>query len=119
MEDGKVIHPSKNELKKQITTLHKKLQKKDSDVVTEFTIEKDNHRAKYHSHLLVKYSNQTNLFNQLKRFIGGSRWDERLEGLSKIKYCNGEYGEVDIVRIYDATGYRNYMNKSTPSRTLV
>ena len=119
LEGGTIVHPSKKELKKQITTLHKKLQKNDSNVTTEYSIEQDTHKAKYHSHLLVRYTDESNLFNQLERFIGGSGWDNRIEGFSKVTYCDGKYGEVDVIRIYDEVGYRNYMNKSTPTRTLV
>lgn len=119
LENGKRVHPDKQQLKKQIITLHKKLQKNDPELVTEFAIEQDYHLNKYHSHLLVKYTDESNLLNQLQRFIGGSKWGKRIEGWNEIYYCYGKYGEVDVISVYDAKRFRGYLNKSTSSRTLI
>jgi hypothetical protein len=119
LENGSITNPSKKELHKQVTTLHKKIQKKDMDVVTEYVIERDNHLKKYHTHLLIHYNDEPNLKNQLQRFIGGSEWEDKMVGLNKVQSCEGKYGEVGIVHIYDETKYRNYMNKSVTSKTLI
>lgn len=118
-DNGKIQHPTRKNLQKQFNTLHKKLKKKDKDLITDYVIERDNHKGKFHSHLLIQYSDKNNLFNQLSRFIGGNTWNERIEGFETICGCLGKYGEVDTHYIYDEVEFLNYMNKYEQSETLI
>ena len=118
-ENGKTENPSTFNLHKQIKTLHKKLKKKDKDIITNYVIEKDTQKGKYHSHLLIQYNDKDNLYNQLSRFIGGNVWDERKEGFDTIYSCNGKYGEIDTHYIYDEVGFFDYMNKKEISEVLI
>lgn len=119
-DNGKIQFLSRKNLNKQINTLHKKLKKKDKDLTTTYVIEKDkNHRGKFHTHLLIHFTDEKNIYNQLSRFIGGNSWEERKEGFDKIYGCFGKYGEVDTHYIYDETEFKNYMNKTELTETLV
>lgn len=118
-DNGKIQNPSTKNLHKQINTLHKKLKKKDKEVTTNYVIEKDTHKSKYHTHLLIDYTNKENLYNELSRFIGGNIWKERKEGFETIYGCNGKFGEVDTHYIYDEVGFLNYMNKKEISEILI
>ncbi|WP_289063833.1 hypothetical protein [uncultured Zobellia sp.] len=112
-----ITNPDREELKKQIKTFHRKLKKNDK-VITYFSIESDTNRGgKYHSHLLIRYNNEINLYNGLSRFIGGNFWEERKNGLDPIKSCKGRYGEVDTHFIYDENGFKSYMNKNGEMET--
>lgn len=118
-EKGKKLNPTSKNLQKQIKTLHNKLKKNDTDITTTYVIEKDNNKGKFHTHLLINYNDEKNLYNQLSRFIGGNSWEERKEGLDTINGCNGKYGEVDTHFIYDEVEFLNYMNKTQQTETLV
>jgi 3-phenylpropionate/cinnamic acid dioxygenase small subunit len=119
-ENGKKLNPTRKNLFKQIKTLHIKLKKNDKYLTTTFVIEKDKYQiGKYHTHLLINYNDKQNLNTQLSRFIGGSSWEERNEGLDTINGCNGKYGEVDTHLIYDEVEFINYMNKHEQTETLV
>ncbi len=118
-ENGKTTNPSTKNLHKQIKTLYKKIKKKDDSVTINYAIEKDNHKGKYHTHLLVNYNDETNLYNQLQRFIGGKEWIERKEGFDKYNRCNGKFGEVDTHFIYDEQQFLNYINKTSISEVLI
>ena len=117
-ENGKKLNPTSKNLHKQIKTLHSKLKKHDTDITTTYVIEKDNSK-KFHTHLLINYNNEKNLYNQLSRFIGGNSWEERKDGLDTINGCNGKYGEVDTHFIYDEVEFLNYLNKTEQTETLV
>jgi hypothetical protein len=118
-ENGITINPSTKNLHKQIKTLHKKIKKKDDSVTINYSIEKDNHKGKYHTHLLVKHNDETNLHNQLKRFIGGNEWTTKQVRFDKYKQCKGKFGEVDTHYIYDEQQFLNYMNKTAISEVLL
>lgn len=106
-----ITNPNKEELKKQVKTLHRKLKKND-DIITYYTVESDTNKGgKYHTHLLIKYNDEKNLYNGLSRFIGGITWEDRYNGFDPIKSCKGVYGEVDTHFIYDEIGFMNYMEK--------
>lgn len=106
-----ITNPNKEELRKQVKTLHRKLKKKDK-ITTYYSIENDTNKGgKYHTHLLIKYNDEKNLYNGLSRFIGGNYWEERMNGLDPLKSCKGVYGEVDTHFIYDENGFMNYMEK--------
>ncbi|WP_405411701.1 hypothetical protein [Maribacter sp. Asnod1-A12] len=107
-----ITNPSKDELRKQVKTLHRKLKKRDK-IITHYSIESDtNKRGKYHTHLLIEYNDEENLYRELSRFIGGYIWEDDYNGLDPIKSCNGLYGEVDTHFIYDEYGFRSYMDKN-------
>ena len=104
---------------KQILTLHRKLKKLDEKISTTYVIERDNHKNKFHAHLLINYENENNIYNQLSRFIGGNIWKEREERLQTIYGCYGKYGEVDTHLIYDEKGFTGYLNKHEQINTLI
>ena len=118
-DKGKIQNPTRKNLHKQFQTLHRKLKKNDKNLITNYVIEKDNHKGKFHSHLLIHYTDKNNLYNQLSRFIGGNLWNERKEGYYTIYGCNGKFGEVDIHPIYDEVKFMNYLNKYEQSNTLI
>jgi len=117
-ENGKKLNPSSKNLNKQIKTLHNKLKKKDKDITTTYVIEKDDNKGKFHTHLLINYTDKENLYNQLSRFVGGNNWKEKKDGLDTIYSCNGKYGEVDTHFIYNEVDFLNYMNKREQTETL-
>lgn len=117
--NGKIQNPTRKNLHKQFHTLHRKLKKNDKNLITNYVIEKDNHKGNFHSHLLIHYTDKNNLYNQLSRFIGGNIWKERKEGFNTIYGCYGKYGEVDTHYIYDEVEFINYMNKYEQSKTLI
>ena len=116
---GRKENISSKDYNKQILTLHRKLKKIDKKMTTSYVVERDDHKNKFHMHLLINYTDKTNLYNQLSRFIGGNVWKERKEGLDRIYGCNGKYGEVDTHYIYNEIGFINYMNKYEQSKTLI
>jgi len=118
-DNGKIQNPSQNNLQKQFQTLHRKLKKKDKSIITNFVIEKDNHKDNFHTHLLIHYTDKNNLHNQLLRFIGGKLWEKREEGFDTIYGCSGKYGEVDTHHIYDEVEFLRYMNKQEQTKTLI
>ncbi len=114
---NKITNPNKEELIKQVKTLHRKLKKNDS-IITYYVVESDtNKRGKYHIHLLIRYNDEKNLYEQLSRFIGGNLWEERISGLNTLKTCKGKYGEVDSHFIYNEVGFLNYMEKKSIMET--
>ena len=108
---------NKKLLYKEITTLHRKIKKND-EVITHFTTEKDYSKGNYHSHLLIKYNDDKNLYNQLNRFIGGEIWEVDDSGLDEVKINNGKWGEIHTHPIWDEVGFKGYMNKHELSKTL-
>ena len=62
-ETGKKESITPKHYNKQILTLHRKLKKLDKKISTIYVIEKDNHKEKFHLHLLINYENETNIFN--------------------------------------------------------
>jgi hypothetical protein len=117
--NGKILNPTKRNLRKQIWTLHQKMKKRDKGLKTDYVIEKDDDRNSYHVHLLIKYNNPDNLNNQLKRFVGGNTWTTDWIGLKPLKINQGKYGEIRVHEITDEVDFRNrYMNKHDPSESL-
>lgn len=108
---------NKKLLDKQILTLHKKLKKNDN-IITHYSTEKDYLKGKYHSHLLIQYNDDKNLYNELNKFIGGNSWEVDKNGLDEIKINNGIWGEIHTHNIYDEVGFIGYMNKHEITKTL-
>jgi UPF0288 family protein (methanogenesis marker protein 3) len=108
---------NKKLLNKEITTLHRKLKKND-EVITYFTTEKDFSKGNYHSHLLIQYNDDKNLYNHLNCFIGGSSWEVDKSGLDEVKINNGKWGEIHTHTIWDELGFKGYMNKHELTKTL-
>lgn len=116
-EQGKVRLPTIKNIKKQLLTLHRKIKKKD-EIKTEYIIEKDDKKGKYHTHLIIHYNDENNLYNQLNRFIGGSTWISENSGFDEVKMNNGKWGEVRIHNLYDIDRFKKYyMDKYNPSET--
>jgi len=111
-------NPSSKILHKQILKLHRNIKKNDS-IYTEYSIEKDTDRTKYHSHLLIHYNNKKNLYKQLQRFIGGNGWKIRESGLDTFDECNGKYGLIHTESVFNEMDYRKYMNKQELTKTLI
>jgi len=116
-EHGNVHSPSKKNIKKQLLTLHRKIKKRD-DIKTHYSIEKDNHKGRYHTHLVIYYNDEKNLYNQLNRFIGGDTWISENSGFDEVKENKGKWGEISLHNLYDVDGFIGYMNKDNPSETL-
>jgi hypothetical protein len=108
---------NKKLLDKQILTLHKKLKKNDN-IITHYSTEKDYLKGNYHSHLLIQYNNDKNLYNELNRFIGGNVWNKDYEGLDEIKINNGKWGEIHTHNIWDEVGFKGYINKNELTKIL-
>lgn len=108
---------NKKLLDKQILTLHKKLKKNDN-IITHYSTEKDYLKGNYHSHLLIQYNNDKNLHNELNRFIGGNVWDKDYEGLDEVKINNGKWGEIHTHNIWDEVGFKGYINKNELTKIL-
>ncbi|MBI9042084.1 hypothetical protein [Lutibacter sp.] len=116
-KNGNFQNPSPEVLHKQILKLHRNIKKNDS-IYSEYTIEKDSDKSKYHAHLLIQYNDKKNLYNQLSRFIGGIDWKIREKGLDTFDECNGKYGLIHTEPIYNELQYRRYMNKHELSKSL-
>ncbi|MDG1930626.1 MAG: hypothetical protein P8I58_04815 [Flavobacteriaceae bacterium] len=108
---------NKKLLDKQILTLHKKLKKNDN-IITHYSTEKDYLKGNYHSHLLIQYNNDKNLYNELNRFIGGNVWNKDYEGLDEVKINNGKWGEIHTHNIWDEVGFKGYINKNELTKIL-
>lgn len=108
---------NKKLLDKQILTLHKKLKKNDN-IITHYSTEKDYLKGRYHSHLLIQYNNDKNLYNELNRFIGGNVWNKDYEGLDEVKINNGKWGEIHTHNIWDEVGFKGYINKNELTKIL-
>jgi len=108
---------NKKLLDKQILTLHKKLKKNDN-IITHYSTEKDYLKGNYHSHLLIQYNDDKNLYNELNRFIGGNVWNKDCEGLDEVKINNGKWGEIHTHQIWDEVGFKGYMNKHELTKIL-
>jgi hypothetical protein len=117
--NGKYKNVSKDNFKKQIHTLHKKLKKIDC-IYTEFSIEKDKHSNVYHTHLIIHHNdNERCIQNRLSQFIGGEEWKERSIGLDVYNECNGRYGLIHTQPIQNIDLYRGYINKYGELKTLI
>tara|TARA_R110002111_G_scaffold234324_1_gene295341 strand:+ start:389 stop:691 length:303 start_codon:yes stop_codon:yes gene_type:complete len=80
-ENGKKLNPSSKNLNKQIKTLHGKLKKIDKDITTTYVVEKDKYKGRFHTHLLINYKDDQNLYNQLSRFVGGNQLGRKKRGI--------------------------------------
>lgn len=116
--NNRSTNPSRKNLDKQILTLHQKLQKKDK-VYTEYSIEKDCDKRRYHTHLIIHYNDEQNLYNELSRYIGGTEWKKRESGLDTFNECNGRYGLIHTEPILNEHKYRDYINKKQSITSLI
>ena len=117
--NGKYKNVSKDNFKKQIHTLHKKLKKIDC-IYTEFSVEKDKHSNVYHTHLIIHHNDiEGCIQNRLSQFIGGEEWKERTIGLDVYNECNGRYGLIHTQPIQNIDLYREYINKYGELKTLI
>ena len=91
---------NKKLLDKEIITLHSKLKKRDT-ITTHYTTEKDYSKGNYHTHLIIQYNDDKNLYNQLNHFIGGNTWEVDKSGLDEVKINQGKWGETPIFFVYD------------------
>lgn len=114
---GNRQNPKPKLLHKQILKLHRNIKKNDN-IITEYSIERDEDRSKYHTHLLIHYTDTENLYNQLSRFIGGNCWEIREEGLNIVNVCDGKYGCVHTGIIRDEWDYRHYIDEVVQTKTL-
>jgi hypothetical protein len=117
--NGKYKNVSKDNFKKQIHTLHKKLKKVDC-IYTEFSIEKDKHSNIYHTHLIIHHKDKEEYIqNQLSKFVGGYDWKKKSIGLEIYNECNGRYGLINTQPIQNIDLYRGYINKYGELKTLI
>ncbi len=108
---------NKKLLDKEIITLHSKLKKGDT-ITTHYTSEKDYTKGNYHTHLIIQYNDDKNLYNQLNNFIGGNTWEVDKSGLDEFKINNGKWGEIHTHPLWNEDGFRGYMNKHELTKTL-
>ena len=108
---------NKKRLNKEIITLHSKLKKNDN-IITHFSTEKDYSKGRYHSHLIIQYNDDENLYNQLNNFIGGNVWNTKNDGLEEVKINNVKWGEIHTHNLWDEIGFKGYMNKNELTKTL-
>ena len=108
---------NKKRLNKEIITLHSKLKKNDN-IITHFSTEKDYSKGRYHSHLIIQYNDNENLYNQLNNFIVGNIWNTKNGGLEEVKINNGKWGEIHTHNLWDEIGFIGYMNKNELTKTL-
>lgn len=117
--NGRYKNVSKDNFKKQIHTLHKKLKKVDC-IYTEFSIEKDKHSNIYHTHLIIHHNdNEEYIHNSLSKFVGGYDWKKKSIGLEIYNECNGRYGLINTQPIQNIDLYRGYINKYGELKTLI
>lgn len=117
--NGTYKNISKDNLNKQIHTLHKKLKKEDC-IYTEFSIEKDKHSNIYHTHLIIHHNDiEGCIQNRLSQFIGGNEWKKKSVGLDIYNECNGSYGLINTQPIQNIDLYREYINKYGELKTLI
>jgi len=108
---------NKKLLDKEIITLHSKLKKRDT-ITTHYTTEKDYTKGNYHTHLIIQYNDDKNLYNQLNHFIGGNTWEVDKSGSDEVKINNGKWGEIHTHPLWNENGFRGYMNKHELTKTL-
>ena len=108
---------NKKRLNKEIITLHSKLKKNDN-IITHFSTEKDYSKGRYHSHLIIQYNDDENLYNQLNNFIGGNVWNTKNDGLEEVKINNGKWGEIHTHNLWDEIGFKGYMNKNVLNKLI-
>ena len=108
---------NKKLLDKEIITLHSKLKKGDT-ITTHYTTEKDYSKGNYHTHLIIQYNDDENLYNQLNHFICGNTWEVDKSGLDEVKINQGKWGEIHTHHIWDEVGFKGYINKHELSKTL-
>ena len=108
---------NKKRLNKEIITLHSKLKKNDN-IITHFSTEKDYSKGRYHSHLIIQYNYDENLYNQLNNFIVWNVWNTKNDGLEEVKINNGKWGEIHTHNLWDEIGFKGYMNKNELTKTL-
>ena len=118
---NKKCNLNKRSLDKQMITLHKKLQKEDSQLITKYAIHRDDSKSKYHIHLVINYTDLSNLLNQLSKHIGGDNlWTYKgndNNGLP-IKICRGKYGEINMHIVDYEEGFDGYMQDKSMLITL-
>lgn len=121
---GDKYPPNKQNLNKQIKTLHKKL-KKVGVIETKYAIEKDKGSNYYHTHLILtlrdskipiydKLSNYINAFS-----IKGNIWNIKLRGIEYYDECVGKYGIINAQQIRNERDYISYINKYGELKTLI
>ncbi len=115
---GNHQNPSRKILHKQILKLHRNIKKNDA-IRTEYSIEKDSDKTKYHTHLLIHYNDKKNLYKQLSRFIGGNDWKIRESRLETFDECNGKYGLIHTEPVLNELDYRRYINKQELTKALI
>lgn len=117
---GEEYSPTKENLKKQLLTLHKKL-KKEGTTVMEYSIESDTYDKKnYHIHCIIPIENNENqIRDRLSKYIKGTHWDKRIEGYKVYDVCEGEFGRIDLQYLIDVHSHRQYINKYDCSTTLI
>ncbi len=119
--NGTRRHPSEKNLNLQIITFHRKLKKGGRPVVTEFSIEKDHDEqlTKYHAHLIVQINPEsiTHLFEHAVKFISMESYENKEDENTMV--IRGKYGNIDFHKIHDLKKFRQYINKISPSRTLI
>ena len=97
---------NKKLLNKEIITLHSKLKKND-DIITHYSTERDYSKGRYHSHLIIQYNDDKNLSNELNKFVGGNGWNTEKQHIRELKTTNGKWGEIHLHHLWDEIGFKD------------
>jgi hypothetical protein len=109
--NGAHISPSRKNLVKQMKTLHRKMKKVDSSIITYYSIEKDDGINRRHIHLLVYTSDIVLIKAVLMKYIKGSKWALRDIGDRDVDECNSKFGFAHIEKVIDIRDYANYISQ--------
>ena len=117
--DGTRKQLPKEHLQRQSITLHRKLKRKIKGLTSEVVVERDSVGTGYHIHMMVHHNSYPTLKEILSKFIGGGNWFTKSDVFDSYDCIDGSYGEVQIHEVYYIRGFRNYLNKTGMTRTLV
>lgn len=101
---------SKNNLKKQILTLYKKIYKDNQNVYFEYTIEK-NLSLGYHAHIICYNLCLKELKYYIGKFICNDHWTIQESIYYDLHISYSKYGECVIHSVYDLVGFKRYIAK--------
>ena len=118
-QDGSRKQLPKEHLQRQSLTLHRKLKRKINGLISEVVVERDSVGTGYHIHMMVHHDDYTTLKQVLSKFIGSGNWFTKSNEYETYDCIKGSYGEVQIHEVYYIRGFRNYLNKTGMTRTLV
>jgi hypothetical protein len=94
------------------------MKKVDNKIYTYYSIEKDDDRNTYHTHLLVYTNNIGIIKDVLKKYISGYEWLERINGTRVFDECNSKFGLIHVEQVVDIEKYIRYISKKNEYNIL-